>query len=142
MTTQKPLDEPQPISTKEEVTVRQKVGRPPKTEIKNKTKKNRGKVGRPKGDAGIINEYKARMLASPKSRKVLDTIFNAALDDDHKGQQAAWKLIMDRIAPTAAFEKEIIKENGRSAIQINITGVGSTEVSSGDVIDGDSGEIL
>mgnify|MGYP005998793369 CR=1 FL=1 len=137
MTTQKPLDEPQPISTKEEVTVRQKVGRPPKTEIKNKTKKNRGKVGRPKGDAGIINEYKARMLASPKSRKVLDTIFNAALDDNHKGQQAAWKLIMDRIAPTAAFEKEIIKENGRSAIQINITGVGSTEVSSGDVIDGE-----
>ena len=49
---------------------------------------------------------------------------------------------MDRVAPTALFEKEIIKESGRSAIQIYITGVGSTEVSSGDVIDGDSGEVL
>ena len=38
---------------------------------------------------------------------------------------------MDRIAPTAAFEKDVIKDAGRSAIQINITGVGSTEVSSG-----------
>ncbi len=28
-------------------------------------------VGRPKGDAAIINEYKLRMLNSPKSAKVL-----------------------------------------------------------------------
>ena len=117
-------------------------GRPKKAEVEAVKKGNRRGVGRPKGDAGIINEYKARMLASPKSRKVLDAIFNAALDDEHKGQQAAWKLIMDRIAPTAAFEKDVIKDGGRSAIQINITGVGATEVSSGDVIDGDSGEVL
>ena len=117
-------------------------GRPKKAEVEAVKKGNRRGVGRPKGDAAIINQYKARMLASPKSRKVLDAIFNAALDDDHKGQQAAWKLIMDRIAPTAAFEKDVIKDAGRSAIQINITGVGATEVSSGDVIDGDSGEVL
>ena len=117
-------------------------GRPKKAEVEAVKKGNRRAVGRPKGDAGIMNEYKARMLASPKSRKVLDAIFSAALDDDHKNQAAAWKLVMDRVAPTALFEKEIIKEGGRSAIQINITGVGSTEVSSGDVIDGDSGEVL
>ena len=117
-------------------------GRPKKAEVEAVKKGNRRGVGRPKGDAGIMNEYKARMLASPKSRKVLDAIFNAALDDDHKNQAAAWKLVMDRVAPTALFEKEIIKEGGRSAIQINITGVGATEVSSGDVIDGDSGEVL
>ena len=117
-------------------------GRPKKAEVEAVKKGNRRAVGRPKGDAGIMNEYKARMLASPKSRKVLDAIFNAALDDDHKNQAAAWKLVMDRVAPTALFEKEVIKEGGRSAIQINITGVGSTEVSSGDVIDGDSGEVL
>lgn len=117
-------------------------GRPKKAEVEAVKKGNRRGVGRPKGDAGIMNEYKARMLASPKSRKVLDAIFNAALDDDHKNQAAAWKLVMDRVAPTALFEKEVIKEGGRSAIQINITGVGSTEVSSGDVIDGDSGEVL
>lgn len=108
-----------------------KRGRPPKATTDLKKAGNRGKVGRPKGDAGIINEYKARMLSSPKSKKVLEAIFDAALDDDHKNQGAAWKLIMDRIAPTAAFEKDVIKDAGRSAIQINITGVGSTEVSSG-----------
>ena len=106
-----------------------KRGRPPKAATDLKKAGNRGKVGRPKGDAGIINEYKSRMLASPKSKKVLEAIFDAALDDDHKNQGAAWKLIMDRIAPTAAFEKDVIKDGGRSAIQINITGVGSTEVS-------------
>ena len=107
-----------------------KRGRPPKATTDLKKVGNRGKVGRPKGDAGIINEYKSRMLASPKSKKVLEAIFDAALNDDHKNQGAAWKLIMDRIAPTAAFEKDVIKDGGRSAIQINITGVGTTEVSS------------
>ena len=116
-------------------------GRPRKGEILEKTTGSRGKVGRPKGDASIINEYKARMLASPKSVKVLETIFEAALDHEHKNQAAAWKLVMDRILPVGAFEKEVIKDNGRSAIQINITGVGSTTISdggeNGDVIEGE-----
>jgi len=103
-------------------------GRPKKKEIKAKTAGSRGKVGRPKGDASIINEYKARMLASPKSELVLQTIFDAATNDEHKNQAAAWKLIMDRILPVGAFEKEVIKDAGRSAIQINITCVGSTEI--------------
>ena len=106
-------------------------GRPKQKEIKAKTAGSRGKVGRPKGDATIINEYKARMLASPKSIKVLETIFEAALDHDHKNQAAAWKLVMDRVLPVGAFEKEVVKDNGRSAIQINITGVGSTEILGG-----------
>ena len=119
-------------------------GRPRKGEI---VAKKRGSTGlgrgRPKGDAAIINEYKARMLASPKSAKVLETILNAALNDDHKGQQAAWKIITDRILPVAVFEKDVIKGAGRNAIQINITGVGGTtdvtEVSD-DIIDGEYSE--
>lgn len=117
-------------------------GRPKKTDVAAVKKGNRGVRGRPKGDAAVMNEYKARMLASPKSAKVLEAIFRAALDDDHKNQAAAWKLVMDRIAPTALFEKDVVKDGGRSAIQINITGVGSADVSGGSVIDGDSGEIL
>ena len=105
-------------------------GRPRKGEIVEKTAGTRGKVGRPKGDASIINEYKARMLASPKSAKVLETIFDAALDNEHKNQAAAWKLLMDRILPVGAFEKEVTKDGNRSAIQINITGVGSATVDS------------
>jgi hypothetical protein len=112
-------------------------GRPRKSEVAAVKPGNKGQVGRPKGDAAIINEYKARMLASPKSRRVLETIFDAALDNDHKNQAAAWKLVMDRILPVGAFEKDVVKDGGRNAIQINITGVGTAEVSTPDVIEGE-----
>ena len=103
--------------------IKRKIGRPQKNELSANTKRNA--VGRPKGDAAIINEYKARMLSSPKSRKVLDAIFDAALDNEHKNQAAAWKLIVDRIVPVSSFEQDVIKQSGRSAIQINITGLGA-----------------
>jgi hypothetical protein len=90
------------------------IGRPKKPQ--------KNKVGRPKGERGIMADYRKRMLNSPKSRKVLDSIFNAALDDDHKNQAAAWKLIVDRIVPVSGFEKEAVG-NSRASIQINISGV-------------------
>jgi len=119
-------------------------GRPPKSEMVSRKKGQTGlSRGRPKGDAAIINEYKGRMLSSPKSRKVLESIFDAALNDDHKNQAAAWKLVMDRILPTAVFENDVVKGAGKSAIQINITGVGGAEttvVSNNEAID--DGEII
>jgi len=143
MTTQKSSETPLITSIEEEATpTKKRRGRPRKTDVAAKKAGNRGVRGRPKGDAALINEFKARLLASPKSRKVLEKIFEAALDDDHKSQQAAWKLIMDRMLPVGAFEKEVVKDSGRNAIQINITGVGETQVSSGNTIDGDSGEVL
>ena len=115
-------------------TPKRRRGRPKKSDMVSRKKGTTGlSRGRPKGDAAIINEYKGRMLSSPKSRKVLESIFDAALNDDHKNQAAAWKLVMDRILPTAVFEKDVVKGAGRSAIQINITGVGGeTTVVSGD----------
>lgn len=105
---------------------KRKRGRPRKDEVVKKTSGSRGKVGRPKGDASIINEYKARMLASPKSRRVLDSIFDAALNDDHKNQAAAWKLVMDRMLPLSYFEKD--SAGGRSAVSITISGIGGGSV--------------
>ena len=112
---------------------KRKIGRPPKSELSSNLKRNA--VGRPKGDAAIINEYKARMLSSPKSRKVLDAIFDAALDNEHKNQAAAWKLVVDRILPVSAFEQDIIKQGGKSAIQINITGLGATVTEEPEIIE-------
>ena len=115
-----------------------KRGRPRKTVVE--SKKKRGQVGRPKGDAAIINEYKARMLASPKSVKVIEAIYNAALDDEHKNQAAAWKLIMDRMLPVSAFEKEVGGGNSRPTVQINFGVIGNDDdgiqTIDGDVIDG------
>ena len=133
MSTKESKDTKESKGTKDKV---KRVGRPPKSALK----KPKGIIGRPKGDATIINEYKARMLASPKSAKVLEAIFDAALDNEHKNQASAWKLVMDRVAPVAAFEKEIIKGGGKNSIQINITGVGSTDISGSqdqDAVDGD-----
>ena len=120
-----PESTPSASSTEPPKTPRKR-GRPKKSEVAAKTKGSRGQVGRPKGDASIMNEYKARMLASPKSNKVLEAIFNAALDDEHKNQAAAWKLVMDRVAPTALFEQDILKSSGASGISINISTVGAT----------------
>ena len=96
-------------------------------------------MGRPKGDADAIREYKARLLASPKSRKVMDSILNAALDDDHKNQAAAWKLVVDRIMPLSYFD-EAKNTGGKASVNITITGVGGDTTIIGDAndsIDGD-----
>ena len=119
-----------------ENTPKRRVGRPRKADVEAKKAGNRGQRGRPPGDAAAINEFKARLLASPKSKKVMDSILNAALDDEHKNQAAAWKLLMDRMLPISYFEKD--KNNiGRSSVSITITGVGGDTVITGqdDIID-------
>lgn len=118
----------------EEPIKRTKAGRPKKSELK-EIKESRS-VGRPKGEAAIINEYKLRMLNSPKSARVLESIFDAALNDEHKNQAAAWKLIVDRIAPLSAFETA--KSGGSTPqISINISGLNSPSVSTDEVFDVD-----
>ena len=111
-----------------------KIGRPRKQDVESKKPTKRNKVGRPPGDAAIINEYKARMLASPKSKKVLDSILDAALNDDHKNQAAAWKLLMDRMLPVSYFEKDNAS-GGRPAVSITISGIGEAKVTENDIID-------
>lgn len=104
-----------------------KRGRPPKSEVKALTPGNRGVMGRPKGDTAIMNEYKARMLNSPKSSAVLEKIFDAALTDGHPGQTAAWKIIADRIVPISTFDS--MKNSGTTpTIHINIAGLNSPNV--------------
>lgn len=114
-----------------------KRGRPKKTDIVAKTAGKRNAVGRPKGEQSIINEYRARMLNSPKSEKVLEAIYGAALDDNHKNQAAAWKLIMDRLLPVSHFEKDK-NGGGRAAVSITITGVGGEQT----IISGGEEEVI
>jgi hypothetical protein len=65
----------------------------------------------------------------------MDSIFNAALDDDHKNQSAAWKLIVERIMPLSYFERDKLS-NGRAAVNITINGIDSNEpITIGNTID-------
>lgn len=109
-----------------------KRGRPKKTEVAQYKQGNRGKVGRPAGDAAIIQDYKSRMLASPKSAKVLEKIFDAALTDGHPGQTAAWKLVIDRVAPLSAFDVSKGGNGSAPQISINISSIGQPTISSSD----------
>jgi len=121
---------------KEEEEAPKKRGRPPKYKVTSNKRGSRGVMGRPKGDAAIINEYKARMLSSPKSNKVLESIFDAALDNDHKNQAAAWKLVMDRMLPISYFEKDKAG-GGRNSVSISITGVGGETTVIGSTLAGE-----
>lgn len=117
-----------------------RIGRPKKTDIAKNTPGKLAKRGRPPGEAAAMAEFKARIMTSPKSVKVIEAIFNAALDHDHKNQAAAWKLLMDRMVPVSTFESST---TGKSAITINITGLGSTTpdtVIEGSYSDSDDGE--
>lgn len=103
-----------------------KKGRPSKAALAEI--KNSRSVGRPKGTQAIINEYRDRMLNSPKSAKVLEAVFNAALQDGHPNQAAAWKLVMDRVAPLSAFDVSKGSSNGIPSISINISGLTNPSV--------------
>lgn len=97
-----------------------KRGRPKKAVVSSKLPGNRGVVGRPKGDAAIMNEYKARLLASPNSEKVIQTIFSVAMDPEHKHWPAAMRFIGDRAIPMHLFDE---KERGsKPIVQINLQG--------------------
>ena len=101
-------------------------GRPPKADlvaVKNRTK---GKIGRPVGDAGRIEEFKQRLLATGGTR-ILDKMIAIALDDEHPGQMAAIKMSIDRMLPMSTFEAA---KNGGSmpSISINISSLGQAKI--------------
>ena len=107
-------------------------GRPPKSIVE--SKKKPGKVGRPAGDAGRIQEFKARLL-STTGTKVIDTVLRKALDDNDKDQVACLKMCLDRMLPTSLFEKDA--KGQRNAVTINITGLGETKVEAVETIEAD-----
>ena len=112
--------------------LQKKRGRPTKAALAQAAKRP---VGRPKGDAAAVEEFKARLMASPKSRKLLDAILDAALDDEHKNQAAAWKLLVDRMLPMSYFDKDKVG-GSRPSVNITISGVGeSVSIAEDDVID-------
>ena len=116
--------------------VKRKRGRPRKSEIV--VPKNR-KRGRPPGDRAAMIEMKQRFLARRDTDAVINSIFRAAVDDDHKNQAAAWKLIVDRILPQSDFDKD--KLGGRPSVNITISGVTDAVVQP-DIIEGEYNEEL
>ena len=105
-----------------------KLGRPTKESIK----KVKAPIGRPKNDTGRLAEFKQRLLGT-SGANVIEKIIAIGQNDDHPGQMAALKMAMDRILPLSMFEKD--SKGQRSAIQINITGIGEAKIESTEQVD-------
>ena len=52
-------------------------------------------------------ELKQTLLEHPDVPKVLEKVVRTALDDNHKNQAVAQKLVMDRLLPISTFEKAV-----------------------------------
>lgn len=83
-------------------------------------------VGRPKGLRTAIKKLEERLLDANRIDRVIDSIVKAACDDENKNQAAAWKIIMDRMAPMSHYDKN--KLGDRPMININVTTAGETTV--------------
>ena len=107
---------------------------------------NKKKAGRPKGIYGLkrqIQEYARNpdlalpktdsqrikdlkdMLIKSSGKDVVEKMISIALNDNHPAQMAAIKMCVDRTLPVSMFEKD---KSQRSAIHINITGIGAPTV--------------
>ena len=65
------------------------------------------KRGRPAGMRARQLELKQTLLEHPDVPKVIETVIRTALDDNHKNQAAAQKILMDRMLPISTFEKAV-----------------------------------
>lgn len=77
----------------------------------------------PKTDNQRLKELKELMIRSG-GKDVAQKVIDIALNDNHPGQMAAIKMCLDRSMPVSMFEKD---KGARSAVTINITGIGSPE---------------
>ena len=65
------------------------------------------KRGKPAGMRARQLELKQTLLEHPDVPTVIETVIRTALDDSHKNQTAAQKILMDRMLPISTFEKAV-----------------------------------
>ena len=91
------------------------------------------KLGRPAGMRARQLELKQTLLEHPDVPTVIETVVRTALDDTHKNQTAAQKILMDRILPISTFDKQF---DNREKITINVSVIGKeSETLEGEVIE-------
>ena len=89
------------------------------------------KRGRPAGMRARQLELKQTLLEHPDVPTVIETVVRTALDDTHKNQTAAQKILMDRILPISTFDK---KYDTKEKITINVSVI-EPETITGEVIE-------
>jgi len=82
------------------------------------------KRGRPAGMRARQLELKQTLLEHPDVPTVIETVVRTALDETHKNQTAAQKILMDRILPISTFDKGT---DLRERINITISTIPTTQ---------------
>ena len=91
------------------------------------------KRGRPAGMRARQLELKQTLLEHPDVPTVIETVVRTALDETHRNQTAAQKILMDRILPISTFDKQF---DNREKITINVSVIGKeSETLEGEVIE-------
>lgn len=91
------------------------VGRPKKSDLaatKDMSKRQQ---------AQALKDFRARLLLNPKSTVLIEKLFETALDDEHKNQSVAMKILSDRLLPVAGFTAD---GKQQASVSINISGLG------------------
>ena len=89
------------------------------------------KRGRPAGTRARQLELKQTLLEHPDVPAVIETVVRTALDETHKNQTAAQKILMDRILPINTFDK---KYDTKEKLTINVSVI-EPETIEGEVIE-------
>ena len=89
------------------------------------------KRGRPAGMRARQLELKQTLLEHPDVPTVIETVVRTALDETHRNQTAAQKILMDRILPISTFDK---KYDTKEKITINVSVI-EPETIEGEVIE-------
>jgi hypothetical protein len=91
------------------------------------------KRGRPAGMRARQLELKQTLLEHPDVPTVIETVVRTALDETHRNQTAAQKILMDRILPISTFDK---KYDTKEKITINVSVIDKApEAIEGEVIE-------
>ncbi|MEC8355859.1 MAG: hypothetical protein VXZ91_00390 [Pseudomonadota bacterium] len=91
------------------------------------------KRGRPAGIRARQLDLKRTLLDHPDVPTVIETEVRTALDDNHKNQTVAQKILMDRNLPISTFDKQF---DNREKITINVSVIGKeSETLEGEVIE-------
>ena len=70
-------------------------------------------------NAGWTARVKANAFGATDFPKLLEKVVSATLDDEHRNQAVAQKILMDRILPVSTFEKQF---DYREKIIISVIG--------------------
>lgn len=106
-----------------------------KERAKNPVVKAMAPIATAHGKKQRMQEFKEKLLTEHNGTNVIRKVLEIAMNDEHPGQINALKMCMDRMLPTAMFEPK--KGGNRTAVQINITGIGEAPI----VIENETGEI-